>query len=135
MGGCWLIDERLGLCLLVRVGADAEASCRCHVACAVPLFVCPCARVCEMRPGCCPDGESQTGDGCDGIGSVSDRVERQARTHGQVLQACVASGSMFWDLIARHVLRRPPCGPGASLAVRRVRAWRSLLLRFRTQLQ
>ena len=60
------------------------------------------------------DGEPQTGDGCDGIGSDSGWAERQART--EVLQACVASGNLIRVLIACFVLRRMPCGPGASHA-------------------
>ena len=35
---------------------------------------------------------------------------------GQVLQACVASGNLIRVLVACFVLRRMPCGPGASHA-------------------
>ena len=59
------------------------------------------------------DGEPQTGDGCDGIGSDSGWAERQARTG-------VAGMCGVWQLdpgsIACFVLRRMPCGPGASHA-------------------
>ena len=71
-------------------------------------------RVCEVRPGCCPRMGSHR-QAMVVMGSVRTAAGLRDRL-GQVLQACVASGNLIRVLIACFVLRRMPCGPGASHA-------------------
>jgi hypothetical protein len=72
----------------------------------VRLAVCACV----LWPGCCPDGESQTGDVC--VGSGSDRADLQRVLSG-VLQAWVASAAVSGTLLACFASCRLLCRTSA----------------------